>query len=301
MPWVGNEGVGVSYCRLTWWPPVEEMDLALQFAYDLGVGGVEYEDGDTAQSPFTDIPLAAGAPFVRVYAATSAGDQVVERVRERCRERSWPLEEQLVESQDWANAWKAYYQPEHLPGGYTIVPAWDESPRDARYTLWMDPGMAFGTGSHPTTKTCLMLLANLPLAGQRVLDLGAGSGILGLFAARRGAGAVVMVEPDPVAVDAIFHNARLNHLEQAVSVVPGTLTDLPTRPFDIIVVNIIWEIIAAEWQSLTAYRATSSTTMILSGLLPSRRQAVMQLVSATGQRVDRMLVRDGWLTVVVRA
>jgi ribosomal protein L11 methyltransferase len=160
--------------------------------------------------------------------------------------------------------------------------------------------MAFGTGTHATTRLCLNGLAGLELHDQRVLDLGAGSGILGLFAALCGAARVVMVEPDPVAVDAIAHNAKQNHLEDRIVVVPGTLANLNPERFDVLCLNLIWEIIAAEWTRVQRYVAQTGSTLLLSGLLAERQDDVKRLVRQTGQRVLAMEESEGWLLVTVR-
>ncbi|NMP23003.1 50S ribosomal protein L11 methyltransferase [Sulfobacillus harzensis] len=300
MPWAGNESLNETYRRWTWYPPADQVETAMNLAYALPVQGVEYDDGQPAEAPFTDIPLSPGRPYVRVYLTVDDANKWEATMRERVAARGWLFESDAVKSEDWANAWKRYYVPQVLRHGYTVVPSWTSpSPADEAHTLWLDPGMAFGTGTHATTRLCANALLDLDLGGQSVLDLGAGSGILGLLAAKRGAERVLMVEPDPVAVDAIRHNVHLNHLEDAVSVLAGTLHDVKPQPFDYLFLNLIWDIIHAEWQPLQAYLVDSSM-IFLSGLLPERRDALTSLVASTGHHVVRIEEQDGWIMAVVR-
>ncbi len=299
MPWADSRGVESRYWKLTWHPPLDQLDAAMGFVQDLSPQGFEYEDGQVADSPFTDIPLTAGKPFVRVYLPDNGEPGQLREVREYCRQNSWALEQELVESTDWANAWKAYYRPQIIDRDYVVVPAWYEaSPRDASHTLWLDPGMAFGTGIHATTRMCLKILARYEVAGKAILDLGAGSGILGLFAALRGSRRAVLVEPDPVACDAIRHNARLNFLEGRMTLVEGTLSALQPHPFDIVCLNLIWEIIAAEWRRLQSYLAPGAL-MIVSGLLEAHRRDMEELALSSGNRIVEIEESDGWLAVLV--
>lgn len=299
MPWADNGSLDAAYLRITWRPPASQFGDAVAFAYTLPMAGVEYEDGEAVDVPFADIPLDPGSPFVRVYLPHSAAAVWLERIVSVCEARGWQLDWDEVQSQDWANAWKAYYQPQWVGEDYVIVPSWHQhAPADAAHTLWLDPGMAFGTGTHATTRMCLNTLALEDLDGRAVLDLGAGSGILGLFAALRGASQVLLVEPDPVAVDVIRYNIGLNPAG-AVEVISGTLADVPQQEFDILCLNLIWDIIAVEWQNLQPYLRPGAL-VLLSGLLPERRGDVDRLLASTGHVARQVREEDGWILVEVR-
>ncbi len=298
MPWADNRSLDASYLRITWRPPVSEAADAVAFAYTLPLTGLEYEDGEAVDSPFTDIPIDPGQPFVRVYLPQSQVALWLEHIVSACAARGWELDWDEVQSQDWANAWKAYYQPQWVGSEYVIVPSWHQhSPTDQTHTLWLDPGMAFGTGTHATTRMCLNALAAENLSGLRVLDLGAGSGILGLFAALRGAEQVLLVEPDPVAVDAIHYNIGLNRMG-GVDVIAGTLAHVPQQRFDVLCLNLIWDIIAVEWPHLQPYLGPGAR-ILLSGLLPERRADVERLLAGTGHVPKRVTEADGWILVEV--
>ncbi|MCL5116847.1 MAG: 50S ribosomal protein L11 methyltransferase [Firmicutes bacterium] len=300
MPWAGNSALDAIYVSLTWYPPADQVADAIDFAYSLPITGVEYDDGLPADVPFTDIPLSTGEPYVRVYLTETNAAAWGERIADWCRKKGWTLGQERVRSQDWANAWKAHYEPQWFHHGYVVVPSWfDGSPADDAHTLWLDPGMAFGTGTHATTRMCANALLNLELEGKRVMDLGAGSGILGLLAARRGAASVLMVEPDPVAVDALSYNVGLNPQESPrIAVVTGTLADIPVEPYDVLCLNLIWDIIRQEWEPLQRYLAPGAV-ILLSGLLPERRGDVERLVASTGHAVRELQANEGWIMAVV--
>ncbi len=300
MPWGDNPTLAPHYLRLTWQVEPDDVEEALAVAYRLPVNGVEYDDGTPHSAPFADIPLGSRSPYVRVYLPVEDSQSWVHWLRTICEDHGWAFHSQVVLSEDWAHSWKSYYHPQILPEGYAVVPAWWEgSPVDAAHTLWLDPGMAFGTGLHATTRLCLEDMARRALEGRRVLDIGAGSGILGLFSLLRGAKTAVLVEPDPVAVNAIWHNARLNGLTDRITVIEGTLQAVNPASYHLVCMNLIWDIIQEEWPRVTRYLAPNAY-VLLSGLLCEREDDTRALVTRTGDVVERIEERDGWLLVVVR-
>ncbi|MDI3280094.1 MAG: 50S ribosomal protein L11 methyltransferase, partial [Bacillota bacterium] len=158
------------------------------------------------------------------------------------------VEVRRVEDEDWAEAWKSYYRPIRVGRRILVRPSWEEAPAEG-VVIELDPGMAFGTGTHPTTALCLEVLEEVLRQGEAVWDLGTGSGILAIGAARLGAGRVEAFDVDPVAVQAARRNAARNGVADVVSVherdvaaagenLPQELSHAP----DVIVVNIIAEV-----------------------------------------------------------
>jgi ribosomal protein L11 methyltransferase len=147
-------------------------------------------------------------------------DEQSEETRARIEQALWhlgqmrpvgPLQVQQLEEEDWANAWKRHYGVQRIGARTVIVPSWlDYEPQPHEVVLHLDPGMAFGTGLHPTTQLCVRLLEQHVRPGQRTLDLGAGSGILALAAAKLGARPVLALDNDPIAVDATVENVARN-------------------------------------------------------------------------------------------
>lgn len=300
MPWAANPDDDPAYWAVTLWPPPDEIEWASGIFYGLGVTGLEFEDGQSAVPPFTDIALAADEPFVRAYFVNGPDwpwtwRELVTKIQRP----GWRSRISGVQSRDWANNWKQYYTPIDIGYGYMVVPAWyEESTADDRHTVWIDPGMAFGTGTHPTTRMCLQALADADLQGKGVLDVGAGSGILAILAQKRGAARVTAVEPDPVAVSALTANLRRNGIAEHVEVIAGTLEHVPKeRRYEVVVANLIADLILAEWDRLTGFLAPGGLLM-LSGILDERVADVRRRIT-DGRRLIADKHEGGWAFLVV--
>ncbi|MCY0882188.1 MAG: 50S ribosomal protein L11 methyltransferase, partial [Firmicutes bacterium] len=190
MSWGGNIGeMQQGYWAAKIVLPAEDVEVASGIFYLLGAAGVEWEDGQPATADFVDVPFSPPDPFVRAYFPederwNATQSSLLEAVEAHSR---WDIEFQQVFPQEWEEEWKRYYQPIELGQGYRIVPSWMTSPVALSHTIWLDPGMAFGTGQHPTTMMCLKAMQWNPVTRRTVLDLGSGSGILAIAAAKRAA------------------------------------------------------------------------------------------------------------------
>lgn len=206
-----------------------------------------------------------------------------------------------IREEDWAEAWKAHYQVQRV-GRLVIRPAWrDYEPREAEVVVALDPGMAFGTGQHPTTRMCLELLQEALRGGDRVLDLGSGSGILALAALLLGARAAVAVDIEDQAVAATTANAALNRLQERISVRQGSLNVVAREgPFDLVLANIN----AATLIALAAglHRAlVPGGCLIASGIIAARAAECLEAFRATGLRLERALEDGDWRAYALRA
>lgn len=197
-----------------------------------------------------------------------------------------------VEEADWANAWKAYFKPFRVGQHLMVTPPW-ETPElsDTDIPLVIDPGMAFGTGSHPTTQLCLVALETYVKPGQSVADIGTGSGILAIAAAKLGASPVRANDNDPLAVTI----ARENAAENGVTV---EVTDaLPSGSYDVVVANILADVIiglSAELADLTK----PGGTFIASGIIDTRENDVRQAVEAAGFVSHETHRQTEWVALV---
>ena len=204
-----------------------------------------------------------------------------------------------VKEEDWANAWKAYFQKETI-GRITILPSWiEEIKDDHEVVVKIDPGIAFSTGAHPSTRLCLQLLQETITGGETVFDIGAGSGILAISGALLGAARVIAVDIDPVAVGVARENVRRNGVETKVTVVQGDLlTDLPAGA-DLIVANIIAEVIMkiTPWVS---HLLNSRGAFISSGIIDSKASRVREALTEAGFLIKRELTEDGWMAFLAR-
>ncbi|WP_053961016.1 50S ribosomal protein L11 methyltransferase [Sulfobacillus thermosulfidooxidans] len=298
MPWVGNSSVSPDYMAVTCFVSADDVEWAAQLLLDFGLSGIEWEDGKPAQAPFTDIPLIPGRPFVRGYFPDEPGfDNIRVELEHLAKQHGWDMTLERIRTEDWANNWKQYYHPIYLKDNYVVVPAWqDVDGIDDDHRIILDPAMAFGTGTHPTTLMCLNEIIEIDPNRLRVLDLGAGSGILAIIAGKMHAHEIWAVEPDPVAFRALESNIALNHLK--IHTLLGTLKDVPhDQVFDLALCNLIADIIIPEWPSLIQHLHPGSQA-ILSGILWERREEIIRVVESYGGHITKMVERDGWAMMV---
>src|SRR5439155_16818999 len=186
------------------------------------------------------------------------------------------LQTRVVREEDWANAWKDYYHVTHIGQRLVIRPSWREYiPKNNEVVLELDPGMAFGTGLHPTTRMCLEQIEQRIRPGMRVLDVGTGSGILALAAAKLGAANVYCIDNSSVAVESATANVAMNDLSDKIIVVPGTFNEAEAArlagQYDMVLVNIIAHIIGGMAPQLAQVMAPAGL-LIASGIIEARRQ-----------------------------
>ncbi|MCB1045476.1 MAG: 50S ribosomal protein L11 methyltransferase [Acidobacteria bacterium] len=208
-----------------------------------------------------------------------------------------------LQDEDWANAWKVHYKPFKLGQRLWIQPSWEKAV-DAAATdivLTLDPGMAFGTGLHATTQLCLALLEELVEPGDRVLDVGTGSGILAIAAAKLGAASVTAIDNDPLSITATQGNVAMNHVESLVQVWQGELVSVPVEPYDVVVVNILAPVIIGLLRSggLLHYVAPDGH-LILSGLIAIQKEEVSEAVAAAGGSIISARQDGDWLALHVK-
>jgi len=204
-----------------------------------------------------------------------------------------------LREEDWAEAWKAFFPVLRISRRLVICPAWRSyRARAGEAVIRLDPGMAFGTGQHPTTLMCLRALEETVRPGAAVLDLGTGSGILALAAARLGATSVLALDTDPQAVRAARDNVRLNGLEAVVHVEEGTVEKAP-GPFDVIAANISAPVIV-DLAGPMAAALKPGGALIAGGFSEERVADVAAALRAAGLSVERTLTDGDWRTHVVR-
>ena len=214
------------------------------------------------------------------------------------------LQTRTVNEEDWANAWKEYYHVTHIGKRLVIRPSWrDYTPSDTEVVLTLDPGMAFGTGVHPTTRLCLERVEQLVRPGMRVLDVGTGSGILALAAAKLGAQSVYAIDNSSVAAESASTNAAMNDLSSRIQVVLGVLDEAEaTRmagQYDLVLANIIAHVIGSIAPQLAATLADDGL-LVVSGIIEARRpDAEGPLLEAGLELIDERRI-DDWLALTYR-
>ncbi|MBF0416940.1 MAG: 50S ribosomal protein L11 methyltransferase [Magnetococcales bacterium] len=203
--------------------------------------------------------------------------------------------------EDWAEAWKVDYQPLKVGRRLWIVPSWLTLPEEdpERLVIRMDPEMAFGSGTHATTRGCLELLESL--AGEaplgRVLDMGSGSGILAIWAALLGAGRVLGTDLDPVAVETARRNVEVNGVAGRVTLIESA--EVPEGRFETVVANILASVLLENVSRLVAAVAQGGA-LILSGILREQAREIQVAFEGEGARLDRTLFIEEWAVLLLR-
>ena len=287
-----------------------EIDALCDRLASLGVEGVSIEDETDFQRflednrqywDYVDEELQqrfAGQSRVKFYLADDAdGRAELERIRAALGRE---IETQTMEDADWENGWKQYYEPIPVGERLLVVPEWLDAEAEGRTVLRLDPGIAFGTGSHATTRMCLEALEGVAAPGKRVLDLGCGSGILGIAALLLGCESVTGCDIDPKAPEAAARNAALNGIgEDRFSVCAGDLlSDEGMRRrlgtgYDIVLANIVADVIIPLSAFARRFLA-SGGVFICSGIIDFRRADVEKALRRNGFEILREFREDEW-------
>ncbi|WP_340398954.1 50S ribosomal protein L11 methyltransferase [Paenibacillus sp. FSL H8-0079] len=307
----------------------EAVEMISNFLHEAGAGGVSIEESgtlnkkrDTTYGELYDVPLndiPEGFAVIKGY--FSEGTDMAElqsEVHPRIEELSEfgidtgevRYETRTVDEDDWATAWKQYFKPVRVSERLTIKPTWEEYTPESpdEKIIELDPGMAFGTGTHPTTSLCLRTLETVIQGGEEVIDVGTGSGILAIGAIKLGAKHVLALDLDPVAVISARENVELNGLEQQITVKESDLLSVlgsqdpalgVQLPVKVVVANILAEIILLFVDDV--YNALESGgTYIVSGIWKNKEQVVHDALVASGFEVSAIHREEDWLAFEAR-
>jgi len=261
---------------------------------------VEELDQDEKDWDFIDYPLLnskEGVFALRVYPenmedAKSLKDDLSEKNLGQCL-----IEEK--DDEDWANNWKKYYKPLEIGEKIAIVPEWEAYENEKRIVIKINPGMAFGTGTHESTYMCLELLERYVKRDDEIFDIGCGSGILAIAALKLGAKRALAVDIDDKCIDASHENASLNNIKDKMDIKKGNLLDVVKGRADLIVSNIIAEIIVDEIKNLKNHMDKGGI-FITSGIIKERRQMVIDALEENGFEIIDELEKNNWVAIVGR-
>ena len=205
-----------------------------------------------------------------------------------------------VDEEDWANSWKQYYKPLHIGGRIVVVPAWEKyEPKDGEIIVTMDPGMAFGTGSHETTRLEIELLQKYVKEGCSMLDVGTGSGILAICASKLGAGYCEAYDIDPMAVRVAKENVAGAGITNIKCGQSNLLADIPVRRYDVICANIVADIILRMLPDIPKFMH-KGTVLLASGIISERRDEILSALDKNGLRAVDVLEDNGWCALAVK-
>ncbi|RYM05302.1 50S ribosomal protein L11 methyltransferase [Sporolactobacillus sp. THM7-7] len=204
--------------------------------------------------------------------------------------------------EEWATAWKKYYKPVSVGNKLTITPTWiDYRPKDPEEkVIELDPGMAFGTGTHPTTMLCIEALEQYLHSGASVLDVGTGTGVLAISAAKLGAGRILAVDLDPVAVQSAKLNVKLNKVQESVCVRQNNLADNIGFGYDLLVGNLLAEIVIRLAEEGGARVLKPNGLFIASGIIRSKKERVREALAANGLHVIDEREKNDWVALIAQ-
>lgn len=276
-------------------------------------GGVAIEEPIELLDEGQEYRVITGQPvLVHAYLPIDGKE---EEARQRIAEGLWhfssigehfvgELQTREVNEEDWANAWKDYFHVTHIGQRLVIRPSWREyTPKSHEVMLTLDPGMAFGTGLHPTTRLCLELVEQYTQQGMRVLDVGTGSGILAIAAAKLGAASVYAIDNSSVAFESATSNVAENGLSDKIQTVLGILDDAEAQrmagQYDLVVANIIAHIIGSIAPQLARVVAPTGQ-LVVSGIIEARLHDALDPLLAEGMEVVDERKIDDWLALVLR-
>jgi len=294
------------------------MESVADIFYQVGAAGVVIEDPQVVAAylkekkwDYNELSLEtleAESVVVKGYLPVDRRlPELLATVRKRLDELVWYFADYRAEitltkikESDWANAWKTYYKPVKVSEKVVIKPTWENyQARSGEIVIELDPGMAFGTGTHPTTIMSIKALEKHLQAGAEVIDVGTGSGVLAITAAKLGAGKVLAVDLDPLAVKVAGANIDANNVSSRVEVQPGNLLLGVERAADLVVANIIADVIMdlsdQVWQ-----RLKNEGLFIASGIIDDRRKEVKDYLCCRNFRVEEVFNQDGWVAMVAR-
>lgn len=205
-----------------------------------------------------------------------------------------------VREEDWSTAWKKYYHPTKVGEHVVIVPCWETyTPAPGETVVTLDPGMAFGTGTHETTRLCIRLLEECVTPGTSLLDVGTGSGILAVTGLLLGVERAVGVDIDELSVKIAGENAALNGVEGRLTLLQGDLTEKVEGTFDVICANIVADVIIRLSRDVARFLKRGGV-LLCSGIIEEREDEVVSALKEAGFTVERVLTDNGWAAIKAR-
>lgn len=227
-------------------------------------------------------------------------EEELKRAVQKAEERGFEVAVEGVEDTDWANDWKKYFHPIAIDETLSIVPSWEDyEKRDEESVIILDPGMAFGSGNHPTSYLCSRYLRRYLRGGETVIDIGCGSGILSLVAAVSGADPVIAVDMDPQSVEATKANAEKNGMDGAIDTRLGDLFSVVEETAEVVVSNIFAEVIIGMLGDVK-HHVKVGGIYIASGILKEKRDDVLTALRAEGFEILDHQTEGDWSAVAAR-
>ncbi|MCX7923214.1 MAG: 50S ribosomal protein L11 methyltransferase [Clostridia bacterium] len=297
----------------------EASDAVAEMLTSIGAGGVAIEDPndirreiekpnsiDYADEEFIN-SLGEDVLIKAYFPGTNSIVELTELIKEKMKFISQYLDigegytgYSEVDDEDWSTAWKKYYKPLNISDRVVIKPTWEEyEVRNNEVIVELDPGMAFGTGTHETTKMCAQLLEKYIKDGDTVIDVGCGTGILSIIAAKLGAKHIDAVDVDEVAVRVTKENCSINKVSDKINAFKGILDDVKKEKVDVVVANIIANVIIDLGETMPHYLKKDGL-LITSGIIKERKQEVIETYLKHGFVHEVTQELGEWVAIVFK-
>lgn len=308
----------MKWCEISIQTTHEATELIAEIFNDLGATGVVIEDPELVNDyitsgkwDYTDIPIATETEVV-TEKAYLAVDGELEGKLQTFKQEVKALEGRGVSiapgiittselaDEDWSDTWKQYFHTEKPGDRIVIKPSWEQyEPKDDEIVVELDPGAAFGTGTHATTSMCICELEKLVQPGMKVFDVGTGSGILSIIAAKLGAKDIQAVDYDDSVLKIVQENLEENHVENVISVAQSDLMQNVHGKANLIIANIVADIIIRLFDQLDEHLEEDGT-LLTSGIIEDRIDDVINAATAHGYGVVKRMENKGWACITFK-
>ena len=300
----------------------EGADIAAQAFYEVGITGLVIEDPDelsqlSKEEFFWDyidesmVGTSDGTVVIKAYLSSDSSlGEKLSLIKDKInwlKKRdlgvdlgSLDIELTSVREEDWSNTWKKYYKPMKVSDRIVIKPSWETyNKKKGQVILTLDPGMAFGTGTHETTMLCMQAIDQYIRPDHSLIDIGCGTGVLSIGALLLGAKAATAIDLDGNAVEIARKNAQINKVLDRMTLVHGNLLDEIEGSYDIVVANIIADVINEISQYVTNY-IKDGGLFISSGIIHERLDEVIEQIESVGLIIEKVAKMGEWAMVVSR-
>lgn len=308
----------MKWCEISIQTSHEAVELIAEIFRDLGASGVVIEDPELVNDyitsgkwDYTDIPIAKETEVVVEKAYLPVNGELEGRIQ-TLRQEIKALESRGVntahavlttaelQDEDWSDTWKQYFHTEKPGERVVIKPTWEEyEPKDDEVVIELDPGAAFGTGTHATTSMCIRQLEKLVKPGMTVFDVGTGSGILSIISAKLGATNIQAVDYDDSVLKIVEENLEQNNVQDIISVAQSDLMQNVHGKAELVIANIIADIIIRLFDQLDEHLEKGGT-LLTSGIIEDRIEDVLAAAEKHGYGVVERLENKGWACITFK-
>lgn len=308
----------MKWCEISIQTSHEAVELIAEIFRDLGASGVVIEDPELVNDyitsgkwDYTDIPIAKETEVVVEKAYLPVNGELEGRIQTLQQEikalasrgvNTAPavLTTAELQDEDWSDTWKQYFHTEKPGERVVIKPTWEEyEPKDDEVVIELDPGAAFGTGTHATTSMCIRQLEKLVKPGMTVFDVGTGSGILSIISAKLGATNIQAVDYDDSVLKIVEENLEQNNVQDIISVAQSDLMQNVHGKAELVIANIIADIIIRLFDQLDEHLEQGGT-LLTSGIIEDRIEDVLAAAEAHGYGVVERLENKGWACITFK-